>query len=212
MSEPSTEPPTILSKSLAALGRFVAARAGLVVLVLLVSLVPTGWLALHLEIHASFLDLLPADEEPVRQLHEVIGHARSASDVSIAISTVDRAMAERYAEAFVAELEAERRERGGEASADEPEVTGIGGHIDMDWLLERRLLFVPEDELERLVSRTEAAVDRELLRNTGLYIDLEEPAEDEEDTDALLREVDASDDRVQRDEWIITSDNRYLCI
>lgn len=226
MSEPSTEPPTHPSpssslversasrvdRSLAALGRFVAGRAGLVVLVLLASLVPTGWLALHLEIHASFLDLLPADEEPVRQLHEVIGHARSASDVSIAISTADRAMAERYAEAFVAELEAERRERGGEASADEPEVTGIGGHIDMDWLLERRLLFVPEDELERLVARTEAAVDRELLRNTGLYIDLEEPAEDEEDTDALLREVDASDDRVQRDEWIVTSDGRYLCI
>ena len=214
MSEPSNEPPTFLSKSLAALGRFVAARAGVVVLVLLASLVPTGWLALHLEIHASFLDLLPAEEEPVRQLHEVIGHARSASDVSIAISTDDREMAERYAEAFVAELEAERRERAGRAepSPDEPEVTGIGGHIDMDWLLERRLLFVPEDELERLVSRTEAAVDRELLRNTGLYIDLEEPAEDEEDTDALLREVDASDDRVARDEWIVTSDGRYLCI
>lgn len=210
MSVPDA-PPTLLSRGLAALGRLVAARALFVVLALSSSLVPAGWLALQLDIHASFLDLLPADEEPVRQLHEVIGHARSASDVSIAISTADRAMAERYAEAFVAELEAERAERAG-AISGEPEIAGIGGHIEVDWLLERRLLFVPEAELERLVSRAEAAVDRELLRNTGLYVDLEDPAADEEDTGALLREVDASDDRVERDEWVITSDGRYLCL
>ncbi len=200
LEKPPVEKPTWLSRSLASLGRFVAARASLVLAALLLSLVPTGWLASRLEIRASFLDLLPVDEAPVVQLGQVIEHARSASDISIAIATTDRAMAERYAEAFVAEV------------AEDPEVSGIGGHIDMDWLLERRLLFVPEDELERLVSRAESAIDRELLANTGLYIDLEDPADEDEGTDALLAEVDASDDRVARDEWIITSDGRYLCI
>ncbi|MBX7192355.1 MAG: MMPL family transporter [Sandaracinaceae bacterium] len=201
MSEGPTEAPSLLSRGLSSMGRFVVARAGLVVALLVGSLVPTGWLALDLEIRASFLDLLPADEEPVHQLHEVIGHARSASDIAIAISTEDRAMAERYAEAFVAEV------------SHDPEIAGIGGHIDMDWLLDRRLLFVPEDELESLVSRAEGAIDRELLRHTGLYIDLEEPsAAEQDDSQSLLREVDEADDHVERDEWVVTSDGRYLCL
>jgi predicted RND superfamily exporter protein len=190
-----------LEHAFARLGRFVHARAGLVALLLLASLVPTGWLASTLEIRASFLDLLPEQEPPVQQLGEVLRHARSASDVAIAISTEDRALAERFAEAFVEEV------------ASEPDVAGIGGHIDLEWLRERRLLFVPEDELERLVARAEEAIDRELLGHTGLYIDLEEDAGDgEEDTEALLAEVDESEDRILRDEWIVTSDGRYLCI
>ena len=207
-SDAETETPSWLSRSLAAIGRFVHARAALVLAALLVSLVPTGWLASRLEMRASFLALLPPDEEPVRQLEEVIQHTRSASDVAIVISATDRAMAERYAEAFVHELQAQA----GEGASDGPTISGIGGHIDMDWLREHRLLFVPEDELERLVSRAEEAIDRELLANTGLYIDLEEPSDAAADTDALLAEVDESDERIPHDEWIVTTDGRYLCI
>lgn len=190
-----------LARAFAALGRFVHRRAGLVVLVLLASLVPAGWLATRLEVRASFLDLLPREEPPVAQLETVLEHARSASDVAIAVSTADRALAEAYARAFVEELEAD------------PTVAGIGGHLDIAWLRERRLLFVPEDELERLVDRAEQAIDRELLGHTGLYIDLEDDADAEaEDTQRLLAEVDESEDRILRDEWIITSDGRYLCL
>ncbi len=204
MSAEANETPSLLSRGLARVGRFVFRRPGLVTLVLLASLVPTGWLALELDIRSSFLDLLPPDEEPVRQLREVLEHARSASDIAVAISTEDRAMAERYADAFIAEV------------AHDPEVAGIGGHVNRAWLLEHRLLFVPEDELERLVERVEGAIDRELLGHTGLYVDLEEPSDeassDTESTDALLREVDQSEERIGRDEWIVTSDGRYLCI
>ncbi len=196
---PDSRPDSRLERLLAALGRFVHRRAGLVVALLLASLVPTGWLASRLDIRASFLDLLPEDEPPVQQLGTVLEHARSASDIAIAVGTADRELAERYAEAFVEEL------------ARDPEVAGIGGHIDMDWLLERRLLFVPEDELERLVGRAEEAIDRELLSHTGLYIDLDEPSEGEGDTEALLAEVDDRE-RIGLEEWIVTSDGRYLCI
>ncbi len=192
--------PGLIGRALERVGRAVAAHAGLVVVLLLASLVPTGWLATRLEVRASFLDLLPEEEPPVVQLREVLGHARSASDIAIAISHEDPALSEAYARALVDEL------------AREPGVAGIGGHIDMDWLRERRLLFVPEDELGRLVVRAEEAIDRELLAGTGLYVDLELDDDAGEDTDTLLAEVEESEERLSHEEWIITSDGRYLCV
>lgn len=202
MSSPSTEPEGRLERALAALGRAVHARPALVAIVLLVSLLPAGWLASRLDVRASFLDLLPEDERPVQQLHEVIQHARSASDITIAIPTDDRALAERFALAVVHELERD------------PGVAGVGGHIDLDWFRDHRLLFVPEDELEDVVLRAEEAIDRELLARSGLYVDLEDEGARGETggTAELLRDVDESDERIGRDEWIVTSDGRYLCI
>ena len=151
-----------IERALARLGRIVFKHAGLILGLLLLSLVPAGWLASQLEVRASFLDLLPEQEAPVQQLHEVLGHARSASDIAIAVSTEDRAMAERFGEALVEALEHEEG------------VAGVGGHIDTNWFRERRLLFLPEDEFERLNARVEQTIDHELLVQSGLYIDFEE--------------------------------------
>lgn len=191
-----------LERALAALGRFVFRNAGAVIAALVLSLVPTGWLATRLEVRASFLDLLPEDETPVEELRVVLEHARSASDIMVAISMDDPEVAERFALALVEALE------------HDPAVAGVGGHIDMDWFRDHRLLFVPEDELEDVLERTEAAIDRELLSHTGFYVDLldEEEAATADDTASLLEDIEASDERIARDEWIVTTDGRYLCI
>ncbi|MDQ3031329.1 MAG: MMPL family transporter [Myxococcota bacterium] len=199
MSEGSSEPEGPIERAFAAMGRAIHPRPTAIVVVLLLSLLPAGWLASQLEVRASFLDLLPDDEPPVQQLQTVIEHARSASDITIAISTEDRALAGRFALALVEELERD------------PEVAGVGGHIDMNWFREHRLLFVPEEELEALTARAEQAIDREILGASGLYIDFEED-DDAEETSALLADVDSSDEGLDRDEWIVTSDGRFLAI
>lgn len=199
MSDETHSPNGPVERALAALGRAVYRRAGLVLSLLCLSLVPAGWLATQLEVRASFLALLPEEEPAVEQLNEVLTHARSASDIAIAIPTTDRAMAERFAEAFIEQVD------------HDPGVAGVGGHIDVDWFRQRRLLFLPEEEFTALNSRVEAAIDRELLAGSGLYIDLEdEPTTDS--TASLLAEVDASQDRIPHDAWIVTTDGRYLCI
>ena len=199
MSHENHSPDGPIERALAALGRSIFKHAGLIVAVLVLSLGPAGWLATRLEVRASFLDLLPDQEAPVQQLHEVLSHARSASDIVIAISTEDRALSERFAAAVIEGLERE------------PGVAGVGGHINVAWFQERRLLFLPEDEFEQLNARVEATIDRELLTQSGLYIDLEEEPSGES-TESLLAEVDASGDRIPHEDWVVTSDGRYLCL
>ena len=190
-----------LERTLAGLGRFVHRHAVAVAIVLIASLAPAGWLATRLDVSASFLDLLPVSEPPVQQLREVLGHARSASDVVIAIPTEDRELAERFGRALIAELE------------DEPGIQGIGGYVDLEWFRERQLLFAREEELEDLIERAEEAIDRETMRRTGLFVDLEEEeAAGEADTAALLRDVDRTEERLGRTEWVETRDGRYLAI
>lgn len=189
-----------LERALARLGEWVHRHAGATVIALLASLIPAGALTSGLEIRASFLDLLPENEQPVRELREVLAHARSTSDVVIAISAEDRALAERFGRALIEELERE------------PQVAGIGGHVDQEWLRDRQLLFVEESELEDLVARAEEAIDREVVRAAGFDLGLDGEDEGAEDTAALLRDVETNERRFAIDEWVATRDQRYLAI
>ncbi len=198
----SAAPEGPVERGFARLGRALCRWPAQVLLALLVSTVPAGFYASGLEVRASFLDLLPEQEAPVAQLREVLAHARSTSDVAVAISTSDRALAERFAHALL------------EVLAADPEVANVGGAVDVDWFRERRLLFVPEDELARLVARAETEIDRTLLRGSGLYVDLqdEESGDEGPGAEGLLAEVDASDERIHLSPWIVTNDGRFLCV
>ncbi len=185
------------------LGRFTHERPKWILIALFASLFPAGWLASQLEVRPSFLDLLPEHEVPVRQLNTVLRHARSASDIAIAISTKDRALAERFAVAFETEI------------AKQPGVAGVGGHLDPGWFRERRLMFADERQLEEVIQRVEESIDHELLKRTGVYVDLEEPTDGEAgaaDPKSMLAELDRSDASIPGNEWVLTTDSRYLCV
>jgi predicted RND superfamily exporter protein len=205
MSEPGNE--RRLERAFAALGRAVHRRPGTVLLALVLSLVPAGWLTFDLEVRASFLDLLPEDEPPVIQLRTVLDHARSTTDVTVAISTADRALAERFAHALLEELSSPASAREGE-----PEIANVGGYVDLDWFRDRRLLYVPEDELARIVLRARESIDRELLGQTGLYVDLLEEVDEPESPEALLAEMDEDEEPIDVPGWIVTNDGLWLCI
>ena len=194
-----------LERALAAIGRLAYRHAALVMALFLGSLVPLGWLALDIEVSSSFLDLLPREEPPVAQLEEVLEHARSTSDVVIAISTEDRALAERFGRALVEELEAN------------PEVAGIGGYVDRAWFSDRRILFVPESDLEELVGRVHDAIDREIGSTFDLGLDddlgLDGDVAPEEDPESLLAELEAQgESALGTSDWVATSDGRYLAV
>lgn len=198
----SEERPDRLTAALAAIGRFAHRRAALVAAVLLTSLLPLGLLARGLEVRSSFLDLLPHTEPPVAQLEEVLEHARSTSDVAVGIGASDRALAERFGRALVDALERD------------PQIAGIGGYVDRSALLRRRLLFVPDDELESLLERARVAIDREIERHSPFYLGLddEEEGADEDTPDELLAEMERSEERFGDSDWVQTRDGRYLVV
>lgn len=201
MSEPSEETEGFLERALGRLGRQIHRRAGLFVAVILLSLVPAGWLALQLEVRASFLDLLPEEEEPVRELRAVLGHVRATSDLVVAIPTTDRDQAERFGAALL------------EAFQHDPEIGGVGGHVDLAWFRDRRLLFADEAELERIRDRARDAIDEEIMRASGLYIDLDdEDAAGADTAGSMLTAVEETSDVLGDEDWVVTTDGQYLCI
>jgi predicted RND superfamily exporter protein len=201
VSEPSHEPEGFLERGLGRLGRQIHRRAGLFVALIVLSLVPAGWLALQLEVRASFLDLLPDGEEPVTELRAVLGHVRATSDLVVAVPTTDRAQAERFGAALLEELEAN------------PHIGGVGGHVDLAWFRDRRLLFADEAELERLRDRAHDAIDEEIGRRAyGLGLDDDEDAGGAETPSEMLDEVQATADVLGTEDWVVTTDGRYLCI
>lgn len=185
-----------LARALAWLGRQTFRHPWAVLAFLLVSLVPAGWLASGLEVRSSFLDLLPDERPAVRELHQVLEHTQASSSVLVAIANDDPELAKRFAEAMAARL------------ASEPMVRAIDARFDVDFFRERQLLYVEEEELQRLTQRVEEAVDRETVRQTGLYFDLEDES-DEPDPSTLLAEVDETE--LPMEPWLVTRDGRWLC-
>lgn len=196
-----SEAPDRLERALGHLGRLAHQRARLFLTIFLVSIVPLGLYARGLTVRSSFLDLLPRSEPPVAQLEDVLEHARSTSDVAVGISTEDRALAERFGRALVEELERD------------PEIAGIGGFVDREALLRRRLLFVPEDELRTLVDRARTSIDLEIERHSPFYLGLDEDdGAPGETPDELLSEMEESERRFGDSDWIVTRDGDYLVV
>ena len=172
------------------LGALATERPRAVLVALLVAWAASAWLATHLEVRASFIELLPENERPVRELREVLAHARSASDVVIAIPAEDRELAIRFARALTERMGADDR------------IDDVGGHVDTTWFLDRRLLFAPEDELERSIERLEQEIDGEILARSGLYFDLEDDAGGP--SGELLADVARTEEHLPVSEWVIT--------
>lgn len=197
-----------LDRALGRLGRQIHRHPGAFVVAILLSLIPAGWLSAQLEVRASFLDLLPDEEEPVQQMHAVLGHVRATSDLVIAIPTGDRALAERFGLALLEEL------------PRDPRVGSVGGHVDLQWFRDRRLLFAEETQLEDIRDRARDAIDDEIARAAGwdLGLDDEDDAASDDDDGSwgsaseLLTHVDETAEALGQEEWIVTTDGRYLCL
>ncbi len=184
---------------LRAIGRLATRRPGLVLAFLGMSWCVSLFLAWGLEVRASFMELLPEDARPSIELREVVRHSRTTSDVVVAIPAEDRPLAERFAQALIARLEAD------------PDIDMVSGYVDPSWFRDHQLLYAQEADLDRLVADTEAAIDHEIISRNGMYVDLED---DEEGPSAseLIDEVGQHDDQLPIDEWVVTRDGRYLAI
>jgi predicted RND superfamily exporter protein len=184
---------------LRAIGRLATRRPGLVLAMLAASWAVSLYLASGLEVRASFIELLPQDARPSVELREVLEHSRTTSDVVVAIPADDRELAERFARALIARLEAD------------PAIDMVSGYVDPSWFRDHQLLYADEADLDRLVADAEAAIDHEIVTHSGFYIDLEE---DEQGPSAseLIEQVAQHDEELPIDEWVVTRDGRYLAI
>jgi predicted RND superfamily exporter protein len=185
-----------LSRALAKLGRVTYQYPWFILGFLLITLIPSLILASGLTVRSSFLELLPEERPAVRELHEVLEHTHATSQVLVAIANDDPELARRFANGLVQRL------------SNHPMVRGVDAHFEIEFFHDRQLLYVEEDELRRLIERVREAVDREVVRQTGFYFDLEDDEDATRPTD-LLAEVDESP--VPFEPWMVTEDERWLC-
>ena len=195
-AESTTASIPLAQRALRGLGRLAYRRPGWLLILVTITLAPTGWLASQLTLRSSFLDLLPEDREPVRQTNRVIELTGAGSDVLIAIDARDRERAITSARAIETVL------------ADHPHVQSVQGRVDVEFLRRHRLLYVSEPRLRSLVTDVTEAIDREALRRSGLYIDLED--EDERASAAAL--LAEAGEAIPTPEWTVTADGRWLCL
>lgn len=188
-----------LERALSRVGRLTHRHPWLVVLALVGSLIPAGWLASGLSIRSSFLELLPEDRPAVRQLHDVLDRAQVTSNVLVAIDNRDPEAARRFAQAMASRL------------AGDPLVRAVDARLDVEFFEERQLLFVEEGELRSLVDRAEAAIDAEVMRASGFDLGLDEgDGDDAESPTDLLEE--AASRAPSMSSWAVTRDGRWLCM
>ena len=108
MAEPHLpEPPPSWIKRL--FGRYVAfseRHAGLLLVGFLALTAGAVWVAMHLELHTDFSELLPANHPALDALHRVAGRQKSATNLVMLVHSPDREANHKFAEALRPQLEA----------------------------------------------------------------------------------------------------------
>ncbi|MCG3174948.1 MAG: hypothetical protein GMKNLPBB_03251 [Myxococcota bacterium] len=181
--------------------RLAARRPGVVTAVLLLSLIPALLLSSGLVFKNDFADLLPADTPAVKEMHEVMDRSGGSAYVIIAVSATDLPLAKKYALDLDAAL-----------TRLDP-VLYVQSKMDLGFIRDRRLLYLPEKDLHDLVDRATAWIDKRTAAQIPGYVELEEDSGEEESINIdELTDQRFRDARLPRDEFLIGNDGKFLYV
>ena len=161
------------------------------------SVLPAVWYASGLELEQDFGALLSEQARPKRDLAQVAEVIGGTAFVVVAVDARDRPLAERFADALVPRLE----------GLDE--VLFVDGRLDLDFIEDRRLLFLSPDRLEVLVDEVADFIDRRLAETSGIFVDLtDEGADVRTFTERVQADMPAGELPV--DAYLVGEDGKYL--
>ncbi|MDP1917669.1 MAG: MMPL family transporter [Myxococcales bacterium] len=135
----------------------------------------SGVLALGLEFHGDFAELLPEDTEEVRDLRFVEARAGGVGYLVVQVTGGDPETRKRFAHEWATAMQAE------------PDVTRyVEYHFDVDFFRTRGLLLLPAQELDSLRTDLSARITWERQRANPLFVDVSD-----EPPPATLAEIEA---------------------
>ena len=164
----------------------------------MLSAVPAIYVASGLELEQDFTDLLDAQSRPIRDLESVTDKLGGTAFVVVAIDARDRPIAEKFIDELAPRLTALDT------------VTFVDGKLDLDWVRDRRLLYLTPEQLEELTDEVAGFIDARYAEKTGLFVDLTDDAGDAEKFRQRLASEYTGGDTLPVKEYLIGEDGRYM--
>lgn len=186
--------------SLAWIARLTATRPGLTLLVFLLSLIPTGYLASGLKVDQDFGALLDPSHAAVQDLEASAKRIGGTAFAVVAIEANPLDRAKHFARELSPRLEAL------------PSVLFVDGHTDVDFLLKRRLLYLKPEQLETLTDELAGYIDRRYAAQTGLFVDLDEDEGPKALEARIKAELGLKGGELPVSEYQIGKDGKYLYV
>lgn len=180
------------------LARLAERRPWAVLLCFALSLLPTGYLAAQLKVDQDFGALLDPGHTAVQDLKAVADRIGGTAFAVVAIRVDDQLpRAKAFAAALSPRLEAL------------PAVMFVDGHLDVDFLRSRRLLYLAPEQLEGLVDTVRSFIDARTAERSGLFVDLSD-AQDAAGLQQQLQDQLGGETQLPVREHLIGEDGRYL--
>ena len=177
---------------------FTEKHAWAVVLTMVLSAIPAVYLASGLELESDFTDLLDRRARPVRDLEAVTEKLGGTAFIVVAIDARDRATAERFVSELVPKL------------TQLDSVLFVDGKLDLQWVRDRRLLYLTPEQLEELTDEVAGFIDARYAEQTGLFVDLTDDAGDAEKFRQRLAAQYTGGDTLPVKEYLVGNDGRYM--
>ncbi|MBK8010195.1 MAG: MMPL family transporter [Deltaproteobacteria bacterium] len=179
------------------LGRAILWRPRHVILGALLCLPVATWAASGIVLDQDFGKLLGEDHRAVRDLSDIMTLTGGTAFIVAAIDASNPSLAKAFADDAIGELE------------KLPEVLFVDGRFDIDFIEDRRLLYLPREQLDALVEETTDFIDSRLASASGLFVDLDETHEDIETFVAHLSAKTHPETALPK-AYTLGDDGRYL--
>lgn len=159
------------------------ARPGLILSLLLLSLIPTGWLASRLDLKTSFTELLPESKPSVIEMHRTERRLASNATLTVVAESASVAALKAFVDALSPRL----------ASIDPTLVSGVdSGPRDAEAFIERnQALYLSLAQLRDFHERFLEAYDSKVQQATGFDLGLDSGPSDHDSIGSLNDELDS---------------------
>jgi uncharacterized protein len=179
--------PSPLERLLVRLGEFQNRRPLLVVLLVLLTLVPTGFLASRLTLRSAFAELLPDNKRSVIEMRHISERLTSSSTLSVVAQSESVDVLKRFVDTLAPELR----------KLDPKLVTSVddGTRDVQDFFRAHKHLYADLDEIQKMHDDVVDRYDYEVQKKSGMNLGLDD--DDKSDVPPPL-DADALEDKFQK--------------
>ncbi len=179
--------PSPLEGLLVRLGEFQNRRPLLVVLLVLLTLVPTGFLASRLTLRSAFAELLPDNKRSVIEMRHISERLTSSSTLSVVAQSENTDALKRFVDALAPEVR----------KLDPKLVTSVddGTRDVQDFFRAHKHLYAELDEIQKMHDDVVDRYDYEVQKKSGMNLGLDD--EDKADVPPPL-DADALEDKFKK--------------
>ncbi|MBI4124504.1 MAG: MMPL family transporter [Deltaproteobacteria bacterium] len=150
--------------------------------------------AKKLELRSDFKELLPDHFQSVKDLDRILERVQSTDTLIVAIESDDPQISIRFAHDLIAEL---KKLPEGTLSQIDYNVQDV-----IDFFEDNKYLYIDTEDVQELHDRLKKRIDREKLKTTGLFLDLETKEEKEEEFSTKDIEAKYEEKTSRYDEYI----------